>query len=1718
MADQEKSNIKQEYNNATTGLNLDQTLNQIKKGALTYALNAQVENFDANSVNYQNEQGNELCVIFPGGFVLLKSHFISEKRKHIFFLTNPVTRDNQIGYMDNNDCQYHILVDDVCLGWDINYPIHKIIHRITNCSTELFWTDNIARRHLDIEDVPYKLREGSDLCDPLYTNEIDCNQLKVQPNFNIPDIDIVDITTGGDLKAGTYQFAAQYSDSLGNGYTAYYSVTNPTPIADLQITSVNFDYAVGKSIVVNISNLDVTGQFQYFNLAVIKTINNIASVELVGTYFIEENNKEITYTGQNVTNIRLSINDIFEKFPYYELADDITNVQDVLVWKGLTSIDRVNYQKIANQISLQWQSYKIPSTEDYSDELNATNLRGYLRDEVYPFEITFELKNGKITDGFHIPGRIMNSSELTHSAIPDTSPDFIGEPDTIDNYTGIGYSAYWKIYNTASVLGDAEGDDIGNATPYKYGDFAYWESTEEYPCNEELWGELAGQKIRHHKFPDVLVSPITESKTTFVDFLNMEMGDVAVFPIGVKIDVYQITHLIAISDLTQDQKDNIVGFKILRGDRSTNKSIVGKGILRNVGTYERQGQNYYYPNYPYNDLREDPFLNSKNNAWTALCEPYTITVYELTDEDENGIPCMRVQYTSCENNKVDVQPYYELGEASKKLCSLTKPVILSIGNKNTIYYKDVSDILATPYPKLNTIGTVGYANYDIWHIGVTDALASYTLNWQDPIYDGTAAVAQGGYITGVTTKYVRVRTDTIPIRIDGCCDDIRFHSSVTVDQCSVEEILPAITDPGYRQVFNSPETSFGQPFLGDVLKLENVMFGKGKGHFVEVNKNAKYKLLTEEAQRDALENSSELGKLTTPFNASAMFAAYQAYLTIYINGITRKNYAYSYNSIADYNYNKPVDNDGDKQRAIDFTKYLIPTVQSVADANGITINNYQRESSVFIKTEESKGELPFPSDSKNMVVAGDSILEDRSRLTIGESGVCSQPRKEQDISVVSYYASMKNTFVNQWGQIYSYITIDTGFHSILSDVPNATATVFGGDTFISRFGFKTKIPFFIDNRVGAPDDSDIFYDEIGNVAYPKYWHSARSILKDYSIDTVGILSNLISYKAHNFDCPNSQEPGPDSTPPVLAESNPNRTFYDGYFYLFAYGVPYFYCESSYNTELRQAFNDREGDFFPHVNTGIPDDWVQESYVSIANDNTYNYNVTYSKQNKENSFSHLPADWEKTCYTNYPFRAIYSDPQITDADNRVNSWLIYRALSYHDFPQNYGALTALDGIQNRAVLARFENKSLLYNNLLTIDTSNPQAAYVGNPKMFENPPIDYADTDLGYAGSQHKFLLKIPEGQITIDAKRGQVFLIRGTEAIDISAFGSGMNRFLTDHLGFNILKYFPNINIDNHANGIGLHGVYDAKFDRVLITKLDYVPLSDDVKYDYDLHEFYIEKTINDFVLRTRIYITDETYFCNKSWTLSFNFNTKSWISFHSYLPNFYIGDNNFFYSGTNTCCDDGLEAMVGEIIPYTTTSTTTIYYPPISSTSTSTTTIFIDCELGGGIFLEIDCELEGTGVITIPPPTTTSTSTLCARPYPLDEFVLYTGYVIGTTITPTIGSLSEACDGIDVWLAHSYTTMLSIEANAGSLDVGQVVYYGINEDGYDCTYVSDGWYFTNQSAFYGYAIHIEGGIITEITYCSTIVTTTTTTTILITADSNIISADNNIITGDNNG
>jgi len=253
-------------------------------------------------------------------------------------------------------------------------------------------------------------------------------------------------------------------------------------------------------------------------------------------------------------------------------------------------------------------------------------------------------------------------------------------------------------------------------------------------------------------------------------------------------------------------------------------------------------------------------------------------------------------------------------------------------------------------------------------------------------------------------------------------------------------------------------------------------------------------------------------------------------------------------------------------------------------------------------------------------------------------------------------------------------------------------------------------------------------------------------------------------------------------------------------------------------------------------------------------------------------------------------------------------------------------------------------------------------------------------------------------------------------------------------------------------------------------------------------------------VIRTQVYLNDPEYFCNKSWTMSYNINTQKWISFHSYIPNFYIGENNFFYSGLNGCCDDGLaggfQAIAGVMdkTPPITTTTTTFY--PSPSTTTSTTTL--DCGIDGTIIIT-DCNMDGTAIITVP---ATTTTTICQRPSNLlTPFSFVRGYTLGTD--PEViftGSQIEACDAVPIINyinSPGNTDNSTLDTFAGfanttttQLQLGNIVYYG---DTTDCTFVPDGWYFAYSPSL-TYIYEISGGVIVTVNTCNCDSTTTTTT------------------------
>lgn len=1279
---------------AVTGLNLNSVSSQRKEGQLTYALNATVKGFDGKSIVYQNEVGNTQYFDIPSGYSLIGRYSLVERSSVILFLAGQIS---QVGILSLVDGSYKPIITWSCLNFNVNYPIHKVKHKVTSLGTEIYWTDNYnTMRYLNIDNPP---------------SAENCNLLALLPKYAPVFIDYIGVENEGELVSGTYQIGFQYASATSEPFSEVIAVTNPISVFNPYVVSQNLNEPTGKSIKFQVQGIDTSGVYEYYNIIVAKTINNITSFELVGTYRISDNKEEITYTGQSKSDIRLTANEFFEQFARYEKAGDVTSSQDILIWSDLTSTERINYQEIFSRLELKWVSYKMPHSkgETYAKPIHTANLRGYFRDEVYAFEGQFILDDGSFTDGFHIPGRPIKTTDL--EIISNTDGAEYAEGDCSPSGGGL---PRWKVYNTATSEGLSQEyvqnmNDSCYLGPYETGEFGYYQSTKTYP-DTDLWGELRGLPIRHHRFPDSTISHHHDNEGN-------------IYPLGVTFSMDSLKALISSSSLTEQQKNRIVGVRILRGNRANNKSIIAKGLFYNVGVYERDSKSFFYPNYPYNDVGSDPLLAD----------------YQTQDDS----------------------------------------------------------------------GTGGFPE------GPTDNIILDSL---DGVIDG---------------KYTNPKGDT-------------NHNGFATDESKK------------RYTFHSPDTHFYQPFLGNQIKIDSIEYGTATQHVTQVKGHARYQLIRGTAYATALAAAALVGAASgsygmgsnQPFNGEAAFTAFAAVMEIVRRTIPRVNYAYQINGVGDFNKYEVVPNEGNKLRFADIMSYLISGMTSVGDTH--SINNYNRESSVYVRITST---LPFTHE-----VAGP---EDTSKYRPGTN------RGYVNHDIACYYGSLRRNIADQYGNIYSYETIDTGASFSIND--SGKKYVFGGDCFINRFGLKRKLPYFTDNRVSFPDESDIDYRDVPNIARPKFWFST-----DFTDSSGGIgfgMKALLGIKLNNFD------------------PREDRAYYQyGKFYLFNYGINYFFAESEVNVDYRQAYNNKEGDFFPHVGNDIPDEWLQEINVPIAQDNTYFYNKSFSKQNKEKVHSHIPIDFDvlRDAVRKLPNTAFYSDPQFDSVNYRRNNWRIYRPVSKFDFPLGYGKLTSLEGIDNGAVLARFENKSLVYNSLIRIDTSSPQAAYIGNDKLFRGaPPVDFIETDTGFGGSQHKFFLKTEQGKVSVDARRNQIILFAGSNMKDLASEEFNCSDFFRENLPFQITKYFPEINIDNHYQGLGLHGVYDNTSDRFIITKLDYIPLDPNIQYQN-----------GKFMLGTKeVYLTDTNMFCSRSFTMSFSFLTQSWVSFHTYLPTSYIGTENVFFS-----------------------------------------------------------------------------------------------------------------------------------------------------------------------------------------------------------------------------
>ncbi len=724
-----------------------------------------------------------------------------------------------------------------------------------------------------------------------------------------------------------------------------------------------------------------------------------------------------------------------------------------------------------------------------------------------------------------------------------------------------------------------------------------------------------------------------------------------------------------------------------------------------------------------------------------------------------------------------------------------------------------------------------------------------------------------------------------------------------------------------RFAFLSPETTFNSPNIGVELKFEAVNFGDSLGNFYQVKDHPKYVLLSNggialASSLAALNLSADLlidlgdflGNYTVGLANTIPVGSIVSFVGGFLNLVPKffvyakqwkdiitnfgvpKNFAMYYAAVGNYHSSGDlgkVENTGNKRRLISNSLYLLAGNLGTSDSGVLSkINNYQREDSVYLYL---KDRVDFAGTALL-----DPFLRDSSRFIMSDGGDF-QPcvRKDRKSNVASYYGSIKHYLPDQYGDIHDITWIYTGECVKIKWDDDQSFTgcfpIYGGDTFICRMTQKRKIPFFLDNAVGVTTGVDFQYQHLSNITDAKYYFN--------SIGESPTNSSSIQFTEveHNFDCV-----------PVKADGSPKTPLYlNGSFYLFSYGVTSFITESSFNLNYRYATDTKFADFYPHQSD--IENWTQEYRVPIETPNRYLYNMDYSKQNRENFFCTQPVLYNNAdCITEYKNRVINSLPDY-DSDYYTDSWRIYLGNDYHDFPLVNGQLIGLTGIERDKVLLRFQNTSLVFNAYYTMAT-DAGLAQISTGSMFSQKPLEYAKTEIGYGGTQNHAFVSTQYGHFWVDAKRSAVFHLPPGDS-GLQEISQSFNSFFNNNLPFFILKDFPTFNVDNNFKDVGIAICWDNKFDRLFITKLDFnlVPSQKGkVFFDETLVKFYI------LVDDARVYIdlTDETYFCNKSWTIAYSPMTKTWISFYSFVPNYYIGHENYFQSGINFPQDGDLNKI----------------------------------------------------------------------------------------------------------------------------------------------------------------------------------------------------------------
>ena len=1522
-----------ETNSFIKGMVKDTNASFQGKDTWAHARNAANNSTDGDVGTLGNEPANLQCATVP--YTIIGAiHLYADQ--WVVYSTDDT--NSEIGTFDDSECKYETLVNDPCLGFNRNHLITGASKENFDCTWQVYWDDGLnPSRTMNVDDIPFIQIEvqppGADCVIYEDTDRLDCERLRLAPLLKTPCVELFKGSNAGQLKNGSYQAYVAYLVN-GQRVSDYIGISNLQSLFDHQGTSGSLD--------IRITNLEENSVQEYELVILINNQNQIFA-KRIGTYSVHQTDINLTFIDPELEDIKLG--DLVLNRPTYERSEEMYVVNDYLIRSGPVGQFDFNYQPLANQIQAEYVVAEVPSDYYYK----GGNAVGFMRDEVYSFFIRWIYNTGERSASYHIPGRPINT---TFSYRNGTANFLEGEdanvtgPNAID--TGITEQA-WQVFNTAlppsfpitSVFGGAPAQNdtfriIGEGT------MGYWESTERYPNKPEVFNsnipgrpelDLCNQPIRHHRMPSEEVAAQLH--------LNTPDGET------IRIVGVQFNNILRPVDNDGNVIPNIVGYEILRGSRENNKSILAKGIFRNMRKYKlREEDNItgldlqaVYPNYPYNELDDGPgdiffhdgvldgsFHSNVNRTFGADSYDQSVDRFDPLrgyTKDIFTFHSPDLMFTRPFLNAYETRIYGEkFGFSSGGFVPTEKhPKQKLLRNAAAT----ISAILGMAYALSEVSGLEDVASESIK--GLNIGLHGRFLNGTT-----TTALKAPKYPQG---KVNAASAAAITAELYGASLLSNTIGQLTNDITGADFFDKVVAGGVIGEV------------LGDAKDKTNVIQairtpGASGGGRVTTKKGTRFK------------NLPKLVRIATSIPVFLMNTTTggQEIIELIYNFMSPKAFAYKFNSHGFYgNYRRlPF---GDRFRSRNTaSNYVGESFQIFGDLNNqVKINNLKRPDTVAVQT------LDEFNDPQNI---------DNSRISIGryanetgETGIYLNPSNSIRRNISALYGALKFNLANQYGQLENIkqVPMRDCLHLIDSTKPDqflySTKPIFSGDTYVGRYTEKVIMPIFSFFTKDLPDEFPYDYLKGINIPYPRYWMDSKKYDLSEIVDSIGKSIQAILDFGNGFDSgmpnnlyyldrhpntvgvgslignniPASQISSGEGSFNVNTEVStrimPRYAMDNSYMYTHINGVQDFFVESEINLAQRDYQEPPARRFYDIYKYNDLKTLFHSDIIEEGNFYLYDYSLSASHfvTNLTSQGAVQERDYDpqiaETCYTSYPKRLIYS--LRAQEESKRDFWRVFLPNNYRDFVNE---VTVIKPINKTGAIMLFPYQSpVQFTGVDQLQTDLNTKVTLGDGGLFNQAFQNIVNAEVGYEhGSceSARSVINTPSGVFYISQAQGKIFQYTG-KLVNIA--NQGMKWWFNKYLPSTLIRQFPefeeSILADNPVVGIGCQSIYDANDDIVYFCKKDYKVKDayiNCISFNLEEESFFIDTDCLSAERRTTpsepsirlvpIELGDSRYFEDTSWTVSYDPKAKAWISFHDWHPELTLPSINHFLTTKTTTSD----------------------------------------------------------------------------------------------------------------------------------------------------------------------------------------------------------------------